>query len=354
MAPNRYSRDELVTMAAALLEGAGIEPEPAHLIADTLVEGDLMGHTTHGLALLPAYLRELEQGTMKSRGGPAVVTDNKAAVVWDGNYLNGVYLTRLAVKEALERSGRQPVVTYIIRRAHHIACLAAYMPEIIAAGRIGILMASDPSVALVAPSGGKDPVYSPNPIAAGIPSGPEGPVILDISTSVTAAGVVNRHKNAGTPLPGQWLLTADGQPTDDPEALGAGGSILPLGGLDTGYKGYALGLLVEALTSGLAGFGRAEEPTTWGTSVYLQVINPDAFAGLSALEREMDQVNEACRRSTPRPGAKEVRVPGDRALALKAEQLEKGVTIDAGLAKVLQKLCDGAGVEFPAPTDTGE
>lgn len=268
--------------------------------------------------------------------------------------MNGVYLTCLAVREALKRSSKQPVVTYLIRRAHHIACLAAYMPEIIEAGRIGILMASDPSVALVAPFGGQDPVYSPNPIAAGIPSGPNGPVILDISTSITAAGVVNRHKQAGTPLPGEWLLSPDGEPTDDPEALGSGGSILPLGGLDAGYKGYALGLLVEALTSGLAGFGRAEEPTTWGTSVYLQVINPESFAGLTSLEREMGRTNKACRNSRPRPGAKDVRVPGDRALALKAEQLEKGVAIDAGLAETLQKLCVNAGIEFPASAEATE
>lgn len=348
MSLNRYFRNALVTMAAALLEKAGIPPEPAALIADTLVEGDLMGHTTHGLTLLPAYLKELEQGTMKREGLPEVVSDSKAAVVWDGDYLNGVYLTRLAVKEALERTNEYPVVTYVIRRAHHIACLAAYMPEIIEAGHIGILMASDPSVALVAPFGGKDPVYSPNPVAAGIPSGPDGPVILDISTSVTAAGVVNRHKQAGTSLPGEWLLSPDGEPTDDPEALGSGGSILPLGGLDVGYKGYALGLLVEALTSGLAGFGRAEEPSTWGTSVYLQVINPDSFAGLTSLEREMGRTNKACRNSRPRPGAQDVRVPGDRALALKAEQLEKGVAIRESLAETLQDLCNEAGVRFPA------
>jgi len=353
MTTNRYFCDELVAMAAELLEQGGVPAEPAQLISETLVEGDLMGHTTHGLALLPAYLRELESGTMKSRGRPAVISGNLAAVVWDGDYLNGIYLTRLAVEEALERSREQPVVTYLIRRSHHIGCLAAYMPEIIEAGRIGILMASDPSVALVAPFGGRDPVYSPNPIAAGIPAGPNGPVILDMSTSVTAAGVVHRHNKAGTPLPGQWLLSRDGEPTDDPAAFDNGGSILPLGGLDTGYKGYALGLLVEALTSGLAGFGRAEEPTTWGTSVCLQIINPDAFAGLSALEREMGRVTEACRGSRPRHGGQDVRVPGDRALALKAEQLSRGVVVNSELAETLHERCNKAGVQFPAAIEEG-
>jgi L-lactate dehydrogenase len=221
------------------------------------------------------------------------------------------------------------------------------MPEIIEAGRVGILIASDPAAQLVAPHGGTEPVYSPNPIAAGIPAGPDGPVILDVSTSVTAAGVVNRHKQAGTPLPGEWLLTKDGEPTDDPGALEEGGSILPLGGPDVGYKGFALGLLVEALTSGLAGFGRADEPSNWGTSVFLQVLNPDAFSGAAALEREMSWLTGASRSAPTRPGVDQVRVPGDRALALRADQLANGVLLDTRLQENLRKLCEEKNIRFP-------
>jgi len=344
---HRYSYTSLKTLAAELLGQNGIPDEPARLIAETLVEGDLMGHTTHGLALLPAYLQELDKGAMKPEGRPVVLSESETNVVWDGEYLSGVYLTRLAVREALTRSADQPVVTYVIRRAHHIACLAAYMQEIIEAGRVGILMASDPAAQLVAPFGGKDSLYSPNPIAAGIPAGPNGPVILDISTSVTAAGVVNRHKQAGTLLPGKWLLTKDGNPTDDPGALDDGGSILPLGGLDVGYKGFALGLLVEALTSGLGGFGRAEEPSNWGTSVFLQVLNPDAFSGSAALEKEMSWLTRASREMSTRPEVDSVRVPGDRALALRKEQLAQGVPLDAALLDTIQSLCREKNIRFP-------
>ncbi len=353
MEPNRYSYKELLSTAEALLTDRGVPAETARMIAETLAEADLMGHSTHGLALLPAYLRELKAEKMKASGEPRVLSDAGAAVVWDGEYLNGVYLTRLAVKAALERSEEHPVVTFVIRRAHHIACLAAYMPEIVEAGRIGILMASDPSAGLVAPFGGKQPIYTPNPVAAGVPAGPGGPLILDVSMSVTAAGVVNRHKNAGTPLPNRWLLTKEGEPTDNPEALGAGGSILPLGGLDAGYKGYALGLLVEALTSGLAGYGRPDQPTTWGTSVYLQVVNPAFFGGGAELERQMGWLNNVCRKSTPRPGHENVRVPGDRALALKEEQLRDGVRLSSPIVEGLEASCAEAGVAFPEPLSRG-
>ena len=56
---SRYSAPSLIAYARALLRGAGLEQEKAETVAAILVEGDLMGHTTHGLQLLDPYLTEL-------------------------------------------------------------------------------------------------------------------------------------------------------------------------------------------------------------------------------------------------------------------------------------------------------
>ena len=70
-----------------------------------------------------------------------------------------------------------------------------------------------------------------------------------------------------------------GNPTNDAAAAFANppGAIMPMGGADHGHKGYALGLLVEALTGGLAGHGRADPREGWGASVFLQVMDPALF-----------------------------------------------------------------------------
>ena len=47
--------------------------------------------------------------------------------------------------------------------------------------------------------------------------------------------------------------------------------VLPLDGIESGHKGFTLGLLVEALTSGLACYGRADGTKDWGATVYVQV-----------------------------------------------------------------------------------
>ena len=163
---------------------------------------------------------------------------------------------------------------------HHIACLAAYLKRATDDGLIAIIESSDPAVAAVVPHGGLTPFITPNPIAAGLPIS-DDPLLVDVSTSITSMGYARQQMRAGKRLPGEWLIDAEGNPTTDPGVLfnEPKGALLPLGGLDAGHKGFALALLVEALTAGLAGHGRADPPAGWGGSVFVQVIDPEAFGG---------------------------------------------------------------------------
>src|SRR5215207_4536627 len=79
----RYAHHDLIHYAHTLLATAGLEHDKAAAVADILVQGDLMGHNTHGLALLPGYLAELESGAMEKLGTPTTLADHPAAVTWD-------------------------------------------------------------------------------------------------------------------------------------------------------------------------------------------------------------------------------------------------------------------------------
>jgi L-lactate dehydrogenase len=235
---------------------------------------------------------------------------------------------RRAIALAQERAKTYPVVTVAIRQSHHIACLQAYLKPVTDAGLMILVSCSDPANRTVAPHGGVAPRFSPDPFAVGIPTKGE-PVLIDISTSSTANGLCARLAAAGEKLPGPWLVDRDGNPSDDPKILfeGRGGSLLPLGGLDLGYKGFALALFVEAITSGLSGHGRADDPKRWGASVFLQLINPGCFGGREGFLRETTFLAQSCL-DTPVPAGKPpVRLPGQGALARRAAQLANGVEL---------------------------
>lgn len=344
----RFRPEALLALATRILVAAGLPDEPAGAVARGLLEADLLGHTTHGLALLADYVEELDAGTMEREGRPAVVADHAAVATWDGRRLPGVWTTMLAIEEAARRADAFGVSAIAIRRSHHIACLAAFLEAPARAGKLTLVFSSDPSDAHVAPFGGLNPVMTPNPVAAGIPASPD-PILIDVSTSITTAAMCARARAAGTPLPGVWLKDADGAPTDDPHAMKNGGSILPIGGLDHGHKGYGLSLMVEALTQGLGAYGRAEEPKEWGASVLVLVLAPALFGGLDGFLRQTSWLAEACRQARVPEGAPRVRLPGEAAFARKRAALAKGVALHAGIAESLSALADRFALDHPLP-----
>ncbi len=345
----RYPATELRRWAERLLGRAGLEGDKAAAVAEILVEGDLLGHTTHGLALLPQYLAEIGSGAMCRSGEAEVVADFPAAVTWDGRRLPGPWLTQRAIALAAERARHNGACTVVIRRSHHIACLAAYLRPVAARGQMIVLTCSDPNVSSVAPHGGRKDVFTPNPMAAAWPTGGE-PVLLDMSASITTNALTKRLSTEGRRFPGPWALTPEGEPTDDPAVMYATppGTLLPTGGVDHGHKGYALALLVEALTGGLAGHGRADAKEGWGATVCVQVFEPALFGGADAFRRQTEWVAAKCRATPPRAGFERVRLPGELGLAKRAEQLREGVQLHPSIVPALRPWAEKLGVAMPA------
>jgi LDH2 family malate/lactate/ureidoglycolate dehydrogenase len=100
----RYAADQLIDFTRQLFERVGLDGDKAQTTARLLVEADLMGHTTHGLALAGAYLGEIEAGRTATSGEPEVVGDRGATLTWDGRYLPGVWLTAQALAAGMERA----------------------------------------------------------------------------------------------------------------------------------------------------------------------------------------------------------------------------------------------------------
>lgn len=350
-----YNAAELIVHATALLGAAGLDSEKAATVAEVLVEGDLLGHTTHGLALLPGYLGEIANGTMTRSGEFTVLNERPATAAWDGHKLPGPWLTRQACDEAARRAAVFGTGTVVIRRSHHIACLAAYLERITSSGLIVLIQSSDPAVAAVAPHGGTRPVFTPNPLAIGIPAGGD-PILVDVSMSITTVGLARRLQKSGGRTPHRWLLDGHGDPTDDPSVLDGEppGSLMLLGGIEAGHKGFGLALMIEALTSGLGGYGRADAPNGWGASVFVQVLDPAAFGGTSAFQREIDSLVAACLEGPSRDPSNPVRMPGHSALARKRRALAKGVVLHPVIKETLAPWSERLGVQWPSPVKRSE
>lgn len=351
MSGQAYATAALQVFAAALYRAAGMDGEKAAAVARLQVLTDAMGRATHGLAMAPLYLSELAKGTMTATGEPVVVHARGVTAVWDGHYLPGLWLVERALHQGMALAADQGMAAVAIRRSHHIGCLAALVKQAADQGFIAQIHNSDPAGQRVAPFGGTEALFTPNPTAIGYP-GPDHPVLVDTCASITTTSMTRQKFAEGQLFDQPWLLDAEGQPTRDPAVLEhrePRGSLQLVGGQDHGHKGFGMALMIEALSQGLSGHGRKDAPGRWGGNVFVQVIDPQAFAGRDAFLEQTGFLAERCRANRPIDPARPVRLPGDQAAAGIALAARDGVHYPDLTWNALIRWAEKLGVPLPDP-----
>jgi len=344
-----FSYVELEQSLLDLFRATGMQANIAERVTDSLLVAEMMGHLTHGLALAPWYLDAARAGSITLSGNYDVVADRGACVTWDGRRLPGAWLISSAVDLAIERAEQFGTVTIVISNCHHTGALATYLTKLTSNGFMGILASSGPATKVVAPFGGTEGLLTPNPIAAGIPTEYD-PILLDISSSITTLNSARQLAQVGKRFPQQWAMDAEGNPSDDPDCvISGGGTLLPVGGLDHGHKGYGMSLLIETLTQALPGYGRADSPSGTVTGVYLQVIDPRAFSGIDKFTRQSSWLVDACQNNKPRPGVAKVRVPGEQASQRMRKAKKEGIWLSESVYAALVPYAEQFGVQLPNP-----
>ena len=351
--PNRYSHTSLLEFSTALFEAVGLDRERAGVMASVFLEADLLGFTTHGMNRVASNLDWLQKGESRKQGEPVIIADCGNLFNWDANFLPGPWVVTRAIEQCMERVAERGIVCATIRRSQHIACLGAYCPQIAEAGYVALITCSSPNENNISAFGGIEPIFSANPLAFVAP-GDDYPVLFDISMCITAGGYVSRAKREGKLLPGKFLKDAKGEVSDDPAVFFADppGSIMPIGGISHGYKGFALTLMTEILSNALGGYGRANDTAATdgeANSVYIQMIDPKAFGSMEDFKRQAEKIKSMCENSATRPGDDPVRVPGKRAWQSREDQLANGVELYPTILEDLKPWADKLGVQMPEP-----
>jgi len=343
-----FAVDDLKRFVTALFRRAGLAEARAVALAEHFLEADLLGFTTHGLVRVPVNLEWLERGEMRASGEPVVLKDQRAAFSWDAAFLPGPWVVRQAVTEAMRRARDHGLAAATLRRCTHVACLAGYLIPLLEHELVGLMVVSTPDEHFVSPFGAHAAVFSNNPLAFCAPTSGT-PLLFDVSMAITAGGQIARAAREGRRLPEACLKTPEGTATDDPGVMARQppGTVMPIGGLGHGHKGYALTLLTEVLTQGLGGHGRRDAAGEGeANSVFVQVMDPRAFAEWTEYLAEVDYLLDACRRAAP-DGEGRVRVPGERAWQRRQQALAAGIGLYPGVMEAMLPWAEKLHVEPP-------
>jgi uncharacterized oxidoreductase len=214
---------------------------------------------------------------------------------------------------------------------------------------IGIAMVN--STKFVAPFGGKDRMLSTGPVSFAFPSNMDFSFVIDIATSVVAEGKIRVMLHKGEKIPYGWIIDKDGKPSDNPRDLYDGGALLPLGGDESGHKGFGLGLAIDILSGILSGAGCAYEDIKRGNGVFFEVINIEKFMPIEEFKKRVGELIMAIKASKPRPGFKEIIIPGEPEHLTEKIRLKNGIYVPERTWEEIKRIAKKLGVnDIPQPS----
>jgi LDH2 family malate/lactate/ureidoglycolate dehydrogenase len=304
----RITPQDMMVLGQALLEHAGAPPEYARIVTEHLVAASAMGLHSHGVMRVPQYIAEIESGIIDPRAEPKIVQTAASRLAVDGRRGFGQVVGMLMVKSLVPLARATGIAMANGRYLGHTGRIGAYPEALAKAGLVGLAVCNGaPSGHWVAPFGGRDGRLSTNPIAIAWPVDGEAPVVADFSTAASPEGVVRVLRDRGAEAPEGTLRDAEGRPSRDPNVLYAvpRGTIQPLGE-KLGYRGTALALFVEVLTTTLNG-DEIDDQSRKGTDMTLLAIAPQP--GFEFFARHL---SDHLRASPPLDPARPVMMPGDR------------------------------------------
>lgn len=325
-------------LAANAFARLGVPLEDAQAAAESLVLTEMMGLPTHGLSRVITYCDRITAGGIDPRAVIEVHAPALALRHVDGRDGLGPVTAMRALTEGQKAARAAGVGAVFLRGATHVGAL---IPYLWLATQVGFAtLVTTATAPMIAPAGGREPLFGNNPIGIGVPMDGRDPVLLDIALSMVSRSRVRAARDAGRAIPSDWALDVDGKPTTDPQAA-LSGVLQAIGG----PKGANLALTLD-LFAGTLGGGKMlgqiadqhKDPSkTQGFSMMFLLIDANSLCGITAPNDNVAKALEQIVQSPPADPATPVRLPGARAVAQMRLAERQGLSVPAALLEKLEK-----------------
>lgn len=345
----RIDRKTLVMAAEAVLAKLGESPENASVAAESLVQADMRGVSTHGVNLLRLMSQRTAAKMLELPTRVTTVSDFGAVATLDGNNGLGPVAAYKALDLATAKASAFGIGMVALRNTNNIGALGCISGASAKRGFLAIITTNgNPSVA---PFGAAEPYFGTNPISIAVPRGALDPLVLDMSSSLVARGKIRLAALSGKEIPLGWAIDAEGNPTTDPKKA-LKGCLLPLGG----PKGSGLAMMIDVLSGmlsgsaygdGLRSFHELEGPTGVGASFIC--VDPACFVGREAFEKAAAEYAAKIKALKKQPGFDEILLPGEVETKKEAESARDGIEVPEAVVEAI----DGISAELGCPMRLG-
>ncbi len=336
----RIEPKRLREISIEILNGLNVPGEEAGLVVDCLVRAEMRGIDTHGVHFLKLLSDRIDARMIQIPTLLKVIREDRSTAVLDGGNGLGQVAAHRAMQINIQKARDVGTGITLIRNTNHIGILAFYALMAAEEGMVGVVMSN--SAPSMSPWGGTEPFLGTNPISIAVPGGNEGPVVLDMSSSVVARGKIRLAQRKREPIPLGWALDEKGAPTTDPDAA-MKGTLLPIGG----PKGYGLALMIDVLSGLLSGseygpriktFHQPLGPT--GIGVFSMAIDIERFMPLHQFRDLMTSYVALIKQSKRAKGVSQIYLPGEIEFEKERKSMAEGIQLNDSVVSDLNRLLE--------------
>lgn len=314
------------------LEKAGADDSSVVAVTRSLVGASCRGVDSHGIRLLPHYVKALRGGRIN--GSPKLdysrLSGGTGRLDADDGF--GHLAGYRAVEEGMRLADENGIGAVIVTNSSHFGAAGSYTIHAAESGYLALALCnSDKQVPVY---DGVVPFHGTNPISFAAPVAGSRPYLFDMATSAIPLNRVLQYRAIDRPLPPDVAVDVDGNMTTDAARTAA---LLPLGGAAFGYKGAALAGMCEVLSCALTGMAFSNHLLSMGGPDYATrrhlghfflVMKPEAFIDPASYRQQMADYLADLADQPARPGERAM-APGDREWAEEAVRSEAGIPIDS-------------------------
>lgn len=307
------SRQELENKLLKIFDVLHVSREDSKMVADTLIQAEQWGVTSHGVLRVEHYVRCLQSGGILPDAAFTVEQQCGSWVRASANGGLGIPASCKATDLVIELAKQHGIGIVNLKQSHHNGAEGVYANKIAKAGMVGMVMSTGNPIMAI--TGSAEATIGNNPFAYAVPAGKYDTLMMDIAMSAVADGKVQVAKATGKLLDPGCILDKDGNPSVVPDDYLNGGVLLPFGA----HKGYGLSVMVECMAGILSGAALTHDINSWnktpghcGNTGHLFIaMDISKMMAVSEYEKSVETMIEQFKSAKKAEGVQEIFYPGE-------------------------------------------
>ena len=317
----------------------GMPKSDADWIADTLVQAELKGVSSHGVIRMPQYTKRLELSLVNPKPKITTIKDAGSLALLDGDNGMGQIVSRDAMQNCIQRAKEHNVGVVFVKESNHFGAAATYTVQAAKEGMIGICTTT--TIPIMAPSGGKEAKVGNNPISIAFPSEPM--MVLDMALSNVARGYVIEAARAGKAIPESWGKDEEGRPTTDPNEVLRSSLLSSI----AEHKGSGLSIAIDAMLASISGsrnssdiIGINDFSGKSGVTHLFIAINIESLTPVQDFSMAANIFFQMLRNTEKAEGIERIYMPGEIEKELEAKHNKEGLSLSKERLNALDEIAE--------------